>query len=179
LLDQSQHAAAQSDPETIMNPFLAVLTGLALAGGQVGLAAADTPTADPRGLVVIESTYDVPTTAERFAAAAEAKGLTIFARVDHAAGAAQAGMSLPPTQLIIFGNAKVGTPLMQCDRSVGIDLPLKAMIWRDDDGKTLLAYNAPSWLAGRHDLDDCTPVLGKIDKALNALALEATAPAAE
>jgi uncharacterized protein (DUF302 family) len=166
-------------PELLMNPFFAVLIGLVLVAGQVGLADADTPAADPRGLVVVESTYDVPTTADRFVAAAEAKGLTIFARIDHAAGAAQAEMSLPPTQLIIFGNAKVGTPLMHCDRSVGIDLPLKAMIWRDDQGKTLLGYNAPSWLAGRHDLGACAPVLAKIDKALTALALEATAPATE
>ena len=162
-----------------MTPFFGFLTVLALVAGQVGVADADTPAADPRGLVVVESAYDVPTTADRYVAAAEAKGLTIFARIDHAAGAEKAGMPLPPTELIIFGNPKAGTPLMHCDRGVGIDLPLKAMIWSDDDGKVLLGYNATSWLAGRHDLGDCAPVLAKIDKALNALAREATAPAAE
>src|SRR5262249_16297470 len=76
----------------------------------------------------------------------KAKGMTVFARIDHAAGAAQAGLSLRPTEVLIFGNAKAGTPLMQSNQTIGIDLPLKALVWEDADGKVWLSYNEPSWL---------------------------------
>ena len=78
-----------------------------------------------------------------------AKGMTIFARIDHAAGAAQVGLPLRPTGLLIFGSAKAGTPLMQSNQEIGIDLPLKALVWEDAAGKTWLSYNNPSWLARR------------------------------
>jgi uncharacterized protein (DUF302 family) len=81
-----------------------------------------------------------------------AKGLTVFAHVDHAAGAAAVGLSLLPTDLLIFGNAKGGTPLMQAIQTVGIDLPLKVLVWQDASGKTWLSYNDPSWIAKRHGL---------------------------
>src|SRR5262249_18534229 len=77
------------------------------------------------------------------------RGLTVFARIDHAAGAAEVGLSLPPTWLLIFGNAKAGTPLMQSAQTIGIDLPLKALVWQDASGKTWLSYNDPAWLAKR------------------------------
>jgi uncharacterized protein (DUF302 family) len=123
--------------------------------------------------VIVESTFDVPTTADRLAEAAKARGLTLFARIDHAAGAEKAGMELPPTELLIFGTAKVGTPLMQCDRRVGIDLPLKVLVWSEQDGQVLLGYNSPDWLAERHGLGDCAAVLAKIETALATLAAEA------
>jgi uncharacterized protein (DUF302 family) len=78
--------------------------------------------------------------------------LTVFARIDHAAGAAAVDMPLRPTEVLIFGNAKGGTPLMEADQSVGIDLPLKALVYQDADGKVWLAYNDPSWIAQRHGL---------------------------
>jgi uncharacterized protein (DUF302 family) len=158
-----------------MKRLSAILLGLILSAPAMHGVLAETSPGDPTGLVTVESAHDVPTTVERLVTAAEAKGLTVFARIDHAAGAEQVGMELPPTQLVIFGTAKVGTPLMQCDRTVGIDLPLKALIWEDADGKVLLGYNASAWLASRHDLEDCAPALAKIGDALAALASEATA----
>jgi uncharacterized protein (DUF302 family) len=102
------------------------------------------------GLVTIESRHDAKETAERLLAEIEASGLALFARVDHAAGAAAAGLALRPTELFVFGNAKGGTPLMQCEQTSGIDLPLKVLVWQDADGRTWLSYNAPEWIAERH-----------------------------
>jgi len=104
------------------------------------------------GLITIKSSQGPKETMERLEAAAKAKGLTIFARIDHAAGAAVVGLSLRPTELLIFGNAKGGTPLMQSDQTVGIDLPLKALVWQDASGDTWLSYNDPGWIAKRHRL---------------------------
>ena len=75
-----------------------------------------------------------------------AQGITVFARIDHAAGAAEAGFTLRPTELLIFGNPRAGTPLMQSVQTIGIDLPLKTLVWQDASGKTWLSYNEPSWL---------------------------------
>ncbi|HEY4860330.1 MAG TPA: DUF302 domain-containing protein [Xanthobacteraceae bacterium] len=86
----------------------------------------------------------------RFEAEVKAKGMTVFARIDHAAGAAAAGLPLRSTELLIFGNAKAGTPLMQSVQTIGIDLPLKALVWQDASGNTWLSYNDPGWLAKRH-----------------------------
>jgi uncharacterized protein (DUF302 family) len=126
------------------------------------------------GLTTIESAHDVKATIDRLEAAAKAKGLTIFARIDHAAGAVAAGLQLRPTELIIFGNAKGGTPLMREQQTIGIDLPLKALAWQDSTGKTWLSYNEPAWLAARHGLarqgGDVATTLGG---AVEALAKEA------
>ena len=104
------------------------------------------------GLTTISSSYGPKETMDRLEAEIKAKGMTVFARIDHAAGAAQAGLSLRPTEVLVFGNAKAGTPLMQSNQTIGIDLPLKALVWQDADGKVWLSYNAPSWLAQRHGL---------------------------
>jgi uncharacterized protein (DUF302 family) len=100
--------------------------------------------------------------------------MVIFARIDHAAGATAAGLSLRPTELIIFGNARGGTPLMQAGQTVGIDLPLKALVWEDAEGKTWLSYNEPSWIAQRHSIDGARPVVSKIAAALSAISKAAT-----
>ncbi|MEA3276288.1 MAG: DUF302 domain-containing protein [Pseudomonadota bacterium] len=126
------------------------------------------------GLVSVKSSHDVPATADRLVGALEEKGLTIFARIDHAAGAEKVGMSLAPTKLIIFGNPKSGTPLMHCNRTVAIDLPLKALIWQDDEGEVWLTYNDPGYLDRRHELTGCDKVLGNISKALAGFAEAAT-----
>jgi uncharacterized protein (DUF302 family) len=111
----------------------------------------------------------------RLEAAVKAKGLTVFARVDHAAGAAEVGLSLRPTDLLIFGNAKGGTPLMQAVQTVGIDLPLKALVWQDASGNTWLAYNDPAWLAKRHGLtQEADASVSALAAALAALAKAAT-----
>lgn len=104
------------------------------------------------GLVTTNSSRGPKETMDRLVAELQAKGLTIFARIDHAAGAKDAGLPLRPTELVIFGNAKGGTPLMQANQAIGIDLPLKALVWQDASGTTWLSYNDPAWLAQRHGL---------------------------
>jgi len=104
------------------------------------------------GLIALKSSRGPKETMDRLVAEIEAKGLTVFARIDHAAGAKEAGLALLPTELVIFGNAKGGTPLMQANHAIGIDLPLKALVWQDAAGSTWLSYNDPAWLAQRHGL---------------------------
>jgi uncharacterized protein (DUF302 family) len=108
------------------------------------------------GLVTIPSNFGAKETMDRLEADIKGKGLTVFAHIDHAAGATAAGLSLRPTDLLIFGNAKGGTPLMQAGQTAGIDLPLKILVWEDADGKTWLSYNDPHWLAQRHGIADAT-----------------------
>ncbi|MGA7200035.1 MAG: DUF302 domain-containing protein [Roseiarcus sp.] len=93
---------------------------------------------------------------DRFEAQIMAKGMSVFARIDHAAGAAAGGLLLRPTELLIFGSARAGTPLMQADQAVGIDLPLKALVYEDAAGKVWLATNDPRWIARRHGLGAAT-----------------------
>jgi uncharacterized protein (DUF302 family) len=104
------------------------------------------------GLVTLPSRFSVRETIDRLAERVTSLGLKVFARVDHAAGAAQVGLALRPTELLIFGNPKGGTPLMQDQQSAGIDLPVKALAYEDADGKTWLSYNDAAWLAERHKL---------------------------
>jgi uncharacterized protein (DUF302 family) len=111
----------------------------------------------------------------RLEAEVKAKGMTVFARIDHAAGATAAGLPLRPTEVLIFGNAKAGTPLMQSVQTIGIDLPLKALVWQNASGDTWLSYNDPAWLAQRHRLNGETQaVVGMITAALDAVAKAAT-----
>lgn len=129
----------------------------------------------PDGLTTIASKFGPRETMDRLEAAVKRKGLTIFARVDHAAGAADAGMQLHPTELLIFGNARGGTPLMQASQLTGIDLPLKALVWQDAAGKVWLSYNDPVWIAARHDAGaGVTPAVQGLTKALEAFAKAAT-----
>ena len=104
------------------------------------------------GLITVESRFDVRETVDRLAADITSAGLLIFARIDHAANATQVGMELRPTELLIFGNPRGGTPLMQDKQTAGIDLPVKVLIWEDEEGKVWLTYNEASWLAARHEL---------------------------
>ncbi len=116
------------------------------------------------GLTTVPSKYGPKETMDRLEADIRAKGMTVFARIDHAAGAAAVGMPLRPTELLIFGAAKAGTPLMQEDQAVGIDLPLKALVYRDAAGKVWLAVNDPRWIARRHGLG------AEIAKSMDAMA---------
>ncbi|HYL33860.1 MAG TPA: DUF302 domain-containing protein, partial [Stellaceae bacterium] len=104
------------------------------------------------GLISVQSRASVRETLDRLLAALAARKLTIFARVDHAAGAASVGLTLRPTEVVIFGNPQGGTALMQDQQTAGIDLPLKALVWQDADGKVWLGYNDPAWIAQRHGL---------------------------
>jgi uncharacterized protein (DUF302 family) len=106
----------------------------------------------PEGLTTLPSRLGPRETMDALEAGIRAKGMTVFARIDHAAGAAAAGLTLAPTELLIFGSARVGTALMQERQSSGIDLPLKALVWQDAAGQTWLSYNDPAWIAQRHQL---------------------------
>jgi uncharacterized protein (DUF302 family) len=129
------------------------------------------------GLITSPSNYGPPETMNRFETEIKARGMNVFARIDHAAGATAAGLSLRPTELIVFGNAKGGTPLMQAVQAIGIDLPLKALVWQDASGTTWLSYNDPGWLAQRHSLDDSTKATIKaMSDMLKAVAGKATGP---
>lgn len=110
------------------------------------------------------------------AAALQSKGLTVFARIDHAAGARRAGMRLRPSQLLIFGNPKVGTPLMQAEPLAGLDLPLKVLAWEDHEGKVWLSYQAPADLAARHGITGRQAVIDKMAGALARFTAAAAAP---
>ena len=128
------------------------------------------------GLVSIKSNYDVAATANRLERVLTEKGVTVFARIDHAEGARSIGQTLKPTLLIIFGNPAMGTPLMQRSRSMGIDLPLKALIWEDRAGQVWLTYNEPDYLARRHGLTEMKDVMQKMQQALSNFATAATQP---
>lgn len=124
------------------------------------------------GLVALKSPYAARETLNRFEAAAKKRGLAVFLRVDHAAGAKKIGRDLRPTELLVFGNPQGGTPLMECAQTSGIDLPLKALAWEDAAGQVWLGYNDPQFLADRHGAGDCGTVIGNLRKALAALAQE-------
>lgn len=128
------------------------------------------------GLISLESSHDVDTTMDRLEALLTEKGMTVFVRVDHMAGAEKAGMELRPTQMLLFGNPKVGTPLILCSQTVAIDLPQKALVWQAEDGKVWLGYNDPAYLAHRHNIQGCDPVLAKVSQALANFAGAAVAP---
>jgi uncharacterized protein (DUF302 family) len=128
------------------------------------------------GLTTLRSSYGPKDTIERLEAEVKARGMTVFARIDHAAGAAAVGLTLRPTEVVIFGNANGGTPLMQSTQTVGIDLPLKALVWQDAAGSTWLSYNDPSWLAQRHGLGrEVEATITAMTIMLGALAKAATA----
>ena len=129
------------------------------------------------GLITIKSAFGPEETMKRLEAEVRAEGMTVFAHVDHAAGAAAVGLPLRPTDLLIFGNAKGGTPLMQSAQTIGIDLPLKALVWQDASNATWLSYNDPAWLTHRHGVgEEAKPVVNALTAALNALATKATTP---
>ena len=144
----------------------ALLLTLVLAG----------PAAAQGGLVSVKSSHDVVTTANRLESALQEKGIAVFARIDHAAGAAGVGQTLKPTLLIIFGNPAMGTPLIERSRSMGIDLPLKALIWEDRAGQVWFSYNSPDYLARRHGITEMGDVIMKMQEALSNFAMAATLP---
>jgi len=128
----------------------------------------------PEGMTSRASRHGPKETMDRLAAAVTGRGMAILARIDHAAAAAKVGMALRPTEVLIFGNAKAGTPLMQAAETMGIDLPLRALVWQDEAGKAWLAYNDPTWLAARHGVERGSgAILGAMTVALAALAEEA------
>lgn len=118
------------------------------------------------GMIKVKSAHSVSMTLDRFEEAVKSNGMTVFARVNHTKGAEQVKLALRPTELLIFGNPKVGTLLMQSNQSAGLDLPLKVLAWKAEDGTVWLAYNDPGYLASRHDITDKDAVVAKMRKAL-------------
>ncbi|MEG3221724.1 DUF302 domain-containing protein [Vibrio gigantis] len=125
------------------------------------------------GLIKYQSHYSVKETADRFEEIAKSKGLTLFARIDHQKNASNVDLELRPTEVIIFGNPKVGTPLMQCAQEVAIDLPQKVLVSEDANKKVWLSYNDPNYLLNRHAINGCDEVIKKISGVLSKLS-EAT-----
>ena len=128
------------------------------------------------GLVSVKSNHSVKETADRLENILKTKGMKIFNRIDHSAGAKGVGIALRPTQLLVFGNPKVGAPLMKCGQRIAIDLPQKALIWEDEKGTVWLTYNDPRSLAARHGIAGCGEVLAKVQTALGNFAAAATQP---
>lgn len=126
------------------------------------------------GLIVLASPYAAKATMDRLEEIVKKRGLNVFARIDHAAGAAKVGKTLRPTELLIFGNPQGGTPFMECAQSVGIDLPLKALVWQDASAQVWLGYNDPVFLAQRHGVAQCA-VAANLRKALDGMAQAAVA----
>lgn len=141
--------------------------------GLVALMSIQTVAAQ-EGVTSVESPFDVATTIDKLSAALESKGMTVFSRVDHAGNAEKAGLSLRPTEVLIFGNPKIGTPLMNCAQSVALDLPQKMLAWQDESGKTYLGWNDPMYLQARHGIEGCDEVLNKVSGALANFAKAAT-----
>jgi uncharacterized protein (DUF302 family) len=130
------------------------------------------------GLITIQSNAGPEETLTRLEAEIKVRGMTVFARVNHAALAGEAGLPLRPTEVILFGNPRGGTPLMQASQTMGIDLPLKALVWQDESGKTWLSYNEPGWLAKRHGVQGLENVITAMSGALASIAANATGNAA-
>ena len=121
---------------------------------------------EANGIIKIKSTHSVSETINKLEAVLSKKGMTIFKRVNHTAGAKKVGLQLRPTELLIFGNPKVGTPLIQCSQTAALDLPQKALAYKDENGQVWLAYNDPAYMANRHDIQDCDKAIQKVTNAL-------------
>jgi uncharacterized protein (DUF302 family) len=128
------------------------------------------------GLITAKSHHSVKQTADRLESLIKEKGLTLFVRINHAENAKKVGKDLRATELLVFGNPNIGTPLMNCKQSVAIDLPQKALIWEDETGQVLISYNDPQYLVDRHSITGCDDVIKKIEQALSKLTEAAAGP---
>jgi uncharacterized protein (DUF302 family) len=126
------------------------------------------------GLKTTQSNFGPQDTMDRLEREIQAHSMRVFRRINHAAMAAEVGLELLPTELILFGNPRVGTSLMQASQTIGIDLPLKALIWQDATGNTWLSYNDPAWLAKRHEVSSAEHTIGAMTRALTEIAAKAT-----
>ena len=149
--------------------------GMSISAILLSLSATTLVHAQADGMISVASQRSAADTMNRLEALVKERGLNVFARIDHAAGAAKVGKTLRSTELLIFGNPQGGTPLMECAQTAGIDLPLKALVWTDAAGKVMLSYNDPAYLAKRHGAASC-PAIESLTKALDGLAQGAIAP---
>ena len=126
------------------------------------------------GLIQVKSVHSVKDTGDKLVSMLEKKGMTVFIRIDHAAGAKKVNKTLLPTEVIIFGNPNAGTPVMNCSQNAAIDFPQKALIAEDKNGVVTLSYNDPMYIAKRHNIQGCDKVLNKISAILANFAKGAT-----
>ncbi|MEL6815470.1 MAG: DUF302 domain-containing protein [Cyanobacteria bacterium J06598_3] len=170
----SQRKGLLLKPLVSVGSVLSVLFIAMAIGSRPG---ASLPVPTPTGMVIKQSPHSVEETEARFVGILEEKGLTVFTTVDHAQNASGAGLALRPTRVVIFGNPKLGTPLMACGQSLAIDLPQKMLIWEDEDGQVQVGYNDPRYLGGRHQLGACgNEVIQTIAGALDNFSNGAIAP---
>jgi len=127
------------------------------------------------GMIDVKSSFGMKETGDRLESVLKDNGMTVFNRVKHSEAAKKAGVKLRETELIIFGNPKVGSPLMKCQQSVAIDLPQKALIWKDCEDNIWISYNDPRYLKKRHNVSGCEEMISKIEKALAGMAKAAAA----
>ena len=132
------------------------------------------PTYAAESMIDVRSSFGVKETGDRLENVLKEKGMTIFNRVKHSDAAKNVGVELRETELIIFGNPKVGSPLMKCQQRVAIDLPQKALIWKDSEGKVWISYNDPRYLEKKHNISGCKEVISKIEKALAGISKAAS-----
>ncbi len=134
------------------------------------------PASYATGLVLTRSSHSVGDTMDRLETILRTKGLKVFARIDHAAAAKEVGVDLRPTQLLLFGNPRLGSQLFTSNQLAGIDLPMKALAWEDAEGRIWLAYNDPAYIASRHGIDDRPDIVAKMSDALKKLTAKAIQP---
>jgi len=118
------------------------------------------------GMINVQSSHSVKETADRMEGVLKEKGMTVFNRIKHSEGASKVGIELRDTELVLFGNPKVGSPLMACSQSIAIDLPQKALIWEDEAQNVWISYNDPKYLEKKHNLVGCEAVIEKVGNAL-------------
>jgi len=145
---------------------LSVIVQTSFAMSSEKAASATNPT---DGMIRIESQFSVAETAERLEKIFNKKGVTIFNRVKHSVAAEKIGVSLRATELFIFGNPKLGSPLMKCQQTIAIDLPQKALIWQDESEKVWISYNDINYIAKRHNVKGCEKIISKVEKVLSKL----------
>lgn len=126
------------------------------------------------GVINAQSSFKVKATADRMESILKEKGMTVFNRINHSEGAGKVGIKLRDTELIIFGNPKVGSPLIKCQQSVALDLPQKALIWEDEKDQVWISYNDPKYLEKRHNIVGCENVIAKVEKALAGIVKSAS-----
>ena len=143
------------------------LTLALILGASVQVNAAESVTS-------LESHYSAKQTADRFVSIIKDKGFTLFTRIDHQQNAANVDLTLRPTEVIIFGNPRIGTQLMICSQQVGIDLPQKVLITQDANNKVWLSYNNPQYIKQRHNIKGCDKIINKISAVLNTLGMAST-----
>jgi uncharacterized protein (DUF302 family) len=151
-----------------------LITGCAAPAGSNSQVVSSS-SGSPEGLITLISPRSAKDTMDKLEASVREKGFGVVARVDHAAAATRVNKTLRPTELLIFGNPAGGTPLMECAQTIGIELPIKALVWSDAEGKVMLSYNDPAYLAKRHNAPECAAAMN-MGKALDGIMKAVVAP---